>query len=143
MRASEAQACWRGVQRDIVKNRADPVLLKSRENLVALGLGRHEYVVHVSVVLTIRRHDRAAKQALALERREHLVVALPDRQPLGRDALRLLELGPQKGGGDLARQKRRTEILAGVFVDFAAEKPAAIGALFADDFGAKHKPGIV
>ena len=53
------------------------------------------------------------------------------------------ELGPEKGGGDLARKKRRTDILPGIFVDFAPEKPAAIGSLFAHDFGAKHQLRIV
>jgi hypothetical protein len=47
-----------------------------------------------------------------------------------------LELRPQECRDDLARQKGRADILPGVFVDLAAEKPAAIRSLLANDLGA-------
>src|SRR6201999_3423118 len=78
-----------------------------------------------------------------LERGEHLVIAAPDRDPLGRDALRLLQLRPQERRRDLARQERGSDVLPGVFVDLAAKEPAAVGAFLAHDLGGLHQFAIV
>src|SRR5882724_2844696 len=105
MRAAKAQACRRGVQGDIVKNGVNSVLFEFVQDDLSINLRRQKNVVKVPVVLAIRRHDRAAEQAVLLERCESFVVALPDREPLLGDSLGFLELRPEKSGGNLARQK--------------------------------------
>src|SRR5579872_5632754 len=91
------------------------------------------------VVPTVRRHDLPTQQAAPLERRQPFVVALPDRHALFGNALGFLELRPQEGSGDLVREKRRADLLPGIFVDLAPEKPAAIRSLLAHDFGTQDK----
>ena len=102
-----------------------------------------QQVVHVRVVPAVRGHDRPAQQAACLERRERRVVALPDREPRGRDALGLLELRGEERGDDLARQVRRADVDPGVLVDLAAEELRAVGALLADDLGALDEARVV
>src|SRR5215813_6054555 len=97
----------------------------------------------MSVVLAIRRNHRTAQYAALFERRQHGVIALPDREPLGRDPLGLLQLRPQERRRDLARKERGSDVLPGVLVDLAAKEPAAIGALFAHDLGGLHQFAIV
>src|SRR3984957_9657455 len=130
------------MQRDVVKYRPDPVLLQSRDNRLPVSLRWQQDVVNVPVVPTIGGHDRATEQAPALERGEHFVVALPVRDTSGGNSLGFLELSPQESRRDLARQKRRAEVLPSVFINLAAVKPAAIGSLLANDFGASDEFGI-
>ena len=70
------------MQRDIMKHRVDAVpLLSSCENGLAINIRRKQKVVHVPVVLAIGGDDGTAKQALLLERCEHVVIAVPEREP--------------------------------------------------------------
>ena len=59
------------------------------------------------------------------------------------EAVGVLELRPQEGSNDVARQERRTEIDPGVLVDFAAQEAAAIGPLLAQDLGASYMGRVV
>src|SRR5205809_1774263 len=127
------------MQRDIVKHSVDSILFEFVQHDLAIDLRREKDVIHVPVVLTVRGHDRATKQAVLLERGQHLVVALPDRHPFAGNALRLFELRPEESGDDVAWQERRTDILPGIFIDLAPEKTAAIRSLLANDFGAQHQ----
>jgi hypothetical protein len=131
------------MQRNIVEDGVDAIGLEFAQHLVAVRPFREQDVIEMTVVLTVGGHHRAAKQALLLQRGQHAVITLPDRPPLAGDAFGLLELGPEIGGGDFARQERRTEILPSIFVDLAAKEPAAVSALFAQDFGAKGQSAIV
>src|SRR3954469_48112 len=96
----------------------------------------------MSIVLALGGHHGTPKQTLLFERRQHLMVALPGNHPRIRDLPRLLQLRPEKCRGGVAWQERRTEVLPGVFVDFAAKKSAAVGALLADDFSARGQRRI-
>ena len=88
-----------------MKHGVDSVGLEAVKNGLAIVLRRQEHVIKVPVMLTVRRHNRAAEQAALLKWRQPFVVALPDRHALAGNAFRFLELRPQKGGGDLVRQK--------------------------------------
>ena len=126
MRTSEAQSGGRGVQRHIVEHRADPVALELIEHFPSLDFGRHQDVVQMSVMLAMRRYDGAAKQPALFERCEHLVIAVPCRDPSAGDIRGLLELSPQEGGGGFAGQERRAEVLPCVLVDLASKKGWAV-----------------
>jgi len=49
----------------------------------------------------------------------------------------------RKSGEDVAHHVTAADVDPGVFVDFAAEETGAVGAFFADDFGAGDERGIV
>src|SRR6476620_28880 len=130
------------MQRDIVEHRVNAILLEFVQHALAIDLRREKNVVQVPVVLTFRGHDGPTKQAVLLEWCERFVVTLPNRHPLPGNAVRLFKLRPEERSDDVARQKRRTDVLPGVFVDFAPEKPATVRSFFADDFGAQPQISI-
>src|SRR5258707_5857104 len=105
MRPPEPLARGRRMQRDVMKYRLDRMALEFAQYRLTIDTGRQNNVIDMAIVLAIRRHDRAAEPPPLLERFEHDVVALPDRDPLARDAFGLFEVRPQECGVDVAWQK--------------------------------------
>ena len=137
MRASEAHA---RPARSAAEHSETPRRSRSAFELVehklAIDSGAEQDVVHMPVVLAIRRHDRTAKQALLFERREHLVIAAPDRDPLVGDRSACFSWAHRNAAVISLGRNDEPTILPGVFVDLAAEEPAAVGAFLANDLGA-------
>ena len=86
---------------------------------VARGSIVEQQVVDVAVVLAVGRNQRPTESSLRLERAEGGVVPVPKLEaPLG-DSVRMLELCPEEGGGNLAQEIGRARIDPGVPVDLA------------------------
>src|ERR1700759_2242064 len=126
-----------------MKYGVDAASIERGEHARALGGALEQDVIDMPVVLAVGRNDRAAQHAALLERGKHIVIAAPDREPVGRDPFGLLQLGPQERRRDLARQERGSDVLPGIFVDLAAKEPAAVGAFLAHDLGGLDQFAIV
>jgi len=74
---------------------------------------------------------------------QFLGIGSADVAPFGDDLIGVFELRIQKSADQFAWQIRRTNIHPGVFVHFAPEKLAAVGAFLADDLGATGEACIV
>ncbi len=88
-------------------------------------------------------NDGPAQHTGSLQRRERRMVIFPDCQPFFRDRLGFLHLSPQERCNDFAGQIGRADIDPCILVHMAAEKKAAVGALFSDDLGPFCKACIV
>ena len=89
---------------------------------------------------TIGRRDAVARRPVG----ELGVVALPDRAArVAWIASRASSCAEQERREDVGRQIARADVDPGVLVDLAAEEPAAVGALLADDLGALDELRVV
>src|SRR6266540_382483 len=131
------------MQRDIMKYRADSVSIEGIENRPPIDPWRENYIIHMAIVFAALGQDRPTKRARRFQRRKHLVIALPDRQTLGRDVPCIFHLRPEKGRGEVARQKRGPDLLPRVFVHFATEETAAIRPLLSDDLSPECQVWII
>src|SRR3990172_13263468 len=86
---------------------------------------------------------RQLEQARSGRRAEPGVIALPHRAAPRDHGIGVHELRLQKRSNELARQVRRTDVHPAVFVDFATQEGAAVGAFFANDFGARDEARVV
>ena len=105
--------------------------------------GAEQHVVEVRIVPAAGGHDWAAQYLLRFQRLEQLVITPPACQTRLRNAIGFLELRPEEGGDQLARQERRTDFLPGVLIDLAPEETAAVRAFLADDLGPCDQLGVV
>ena len=62
--------------------------------MLAIDFGRQQQIVHVPVLLTVRRHDRPPNQSLVLQIFKHSMIAVPDSQPSTGNLLRVFQLSP-------------------------------------------------
>ena len=126
-----------------MENRVDTLLVQPFQNGAATGGIGQQQVIEVGVVRAAGRDDGPPDEAALFERRERVVIRVPDRQACRGNGVGLTKLRPQERRGDLARLERRSEVLPGVFVHVAAKKSAAIGPFFPDGFCAVDKRRIV
>jgi hypothetical protein len=141
--APVAQAARRRMQRDVMEDGVDPVVLHPLQHAMAVGPRRQQHVVHVGVVRALRRHPRPPQPAARLGLRQQVVVVLPGRLALLGDAFGFLQLRPEESGDQFARQEGGARFLPRVLVHFAPEKAAAVGALLADDLRPLRHRGVV
>src|SRR5438105_4300825 len=92
LRACVTQTGGRGMQRHIVEYRRDPVRPEPSYQSIACGLIRQQEIVEMTIVLAVSGHARQARFAARTERREPLMVAIPDYAAILRECLELLEL---------------------------------------------------
>src|SRR5260370_24007011 len=97
----------------------------------------------MGVMRAALKNDRAAKTAGALEAGESLMVAVPMGLPAPCQGLGILELRPEKGRNDVARQIGGADIDPSILIDLAAEEFASVGAFFADDLGPLDEARVV
>lgn len=71
------------------------------------------------------------------------VVGFPYALAVGLDNRAILQLNGEEGGKHIGHDVAGAHIDPAVFVDFTAEELAAVGAFFAENFGAMAKGGIV
>ena len=120
-----------------------PCSFRRSINLGALLQRLQQDVVHVRVMLAAVRNDGPAKHTRSFQWRQGLVIPVPDCQPLFGDGLGLFHLRPQEGRDNFTGQVGGADIHPRVLVHLAAEKLAAVGALFPNDLGAFDKAFII
>src|SRR3970282_593748 len=103
-----------GMQRYIVEDGRNPVLLEAGDQRIARGPAVDENVIRMRVLAATLRDDRPAQPPEALHRLQQNMVVAPDREPTVGQRFRFLQLCPEKRGGQLARQIGRSEMLPGV-----------------------------
>src|SRR6185312_6680228 len=143
MRARATKPGGRTVQRDIMKHGTDAGGFHALDEGSALRQSVEQEVIHVGVVRAFPRDRRAPQHALGFQRFGPCVVAPPDGQTLGGDAVALFQLRSQKRRDQFTGQVGRADIDPGVLVHLAAEVLAAIGALLADHLCPLDQCGVV
>ena len=133
---AEPPAHLRKMQRDVVEDREDPAGFQVLDELLAVLHRAHEHVEHVIRLLAVRRNDGQAHAMVGGPALELGVVPGPDSPPRGLHPLARFELRVEKGRQHVRRQIAGPHVDPGVLVDLAAEEPAAVRALLANDLGA-------
>jgi len=131
------------VKREVVKHRVDSAFPEVSDECGATRERGHQQVIHVPGLLAVRRDERLGDSVLRAPGAELVIIALPEVGALFLDAAPVFQLGVKEGGQDVADQVAAAEIDPGIFVHLATEEAGAIGAFFADDFGAFDQSGVV
>src|SRR4051794_32058626 len=97
------------VQRDIMKNRVDPVVLENGQHFISHRWSRHKEVEDVPVMDAVRRNARATNKAAVFGFRKGFVIIIPGFAAVGRKLLRGVKLCVQESRRDLTRYIGRTQ----------------------------------
>ena len=143
-RASKASPRLARMQRDVVKWSADAVLTQGgNQRIAAIAIGQQK-IIEMPVVLAMRGNTGTPDSDVPrLNVGKRRMIALPNHAPIPCDSLRLVELCPQEGGNEFARQIGRAKIGPGVFVDETQQKARTGGALLPNYLGALGEIGVV
>src|SRR6185369_10452623 len=122
------------MQWHIVKDPMNTSLQKKSKQPAACIEVANQDVIHVGVMNALTKDGRTSQVPTVFHVGQKLMISVPGRQATVCYRVGFLHLGIEKGGNQLARQKRRTDIHPGVLVHFPSEKLATVGPFLSYNF---------
>ena len=133
----------RRVQRHIMKYRMNAVAFQVLDEPRSRLQVFDENVEHMEIAGAMLRDRLNPNRPGVDQRRQAGGIAVVDATTQCGYFLHCLELGKKHCGQQIGGDIGRADIHPGIFIDFAAKELAAIGPLFANDFGAARQIRIV